>query len=116
MTKENIKLRKCPHLFRCAFAVFNDIDGLTPTDFNKVHKILNTNQYCEYGPCLNLEISDSFWFYQSPDYSTDSFSYFKNYAGNKSKYADLILSLAQSGYIDCLHSWYIPVKVATHSG
>ena len=60
----NISLRKFPFPYRCALAISSDIDNASSLkNFVQFMEFLNTKRQTKYGPGLDLEIGNSFWFF-----------------------------------------------------
>ena len=60
----NVKVRKFPYPYKCAFSISSDIDNATSLEYF-VHfmDFLNTDIQTIYGPGLDLEVGNSFWFF-----------------------------------------------------
>ncbi len=96
------KLRKFPYPYEAAFTILSDRHGIHDTEqFLAFHRFLNTSQGTPHGPGLDLEIGDTFWFYDDEE----KFSYFKGYSQSPSDQASLIKEYLTSGYIDCMHTY-----------
>lgn len=101
-SRNGIKLRRFPYPFQAALSVSNDRHGIQDTnEFLQMHRFLNTSHQTPYGPGLNLDITDSFWFYDQ----LHKFSYFADYSDQPSEQAPYIRELIQCGLIDALHTW-----------
>jgi len=97
-------LRKLPYPYKAAIALANDVDN-TPSlsVFLEMLKFLNTTSPTAFGAGLGLEISSSFWFFNST--RSEQLSYFKNLACIETPFAPACRELWRSGHIDCLHTY-----------
>ena len=96
------RLRKFPYPYSAAFTILSDRHGITDSkEFLAFHRFLNTHKDTPHGPGLDLEIGDTYWFYDDEE----KFSYFKGYSRNLSDQATIIKEFIASGYIDCLHTY-----------
>lgn len=96
------KSRKFPYPYRAALSILNDRhDKQSLDDFLEMHRFLNTDKETRFGPGLNLEIGDSFWFFQKQN----DFSYFHNYTHQPTKTSEVIKAFIKAGYIDVLHAY-----------
>jgi hypothetical protein len=106
MEKENnIIMRKIPFPYYSGLSICNDIDGNSFKDFITIHSFLNTKRDTPLGEGVNLELSDSFWFYSNKNTPDHAFSYFTSDGNSQSKYAPQIRELIKAGYIDVLHTY-----------
>jgi len=95
-------VRIYPYPYRAALTIANDRHGLHDAEeFRALHRFLNTDRETPHGRGLNLEISDSFWFYDN----IGRFSYFQGYTRKPSPQAPLIREFLQAGVIDTLHTY-----------
>ena len=115
---KQVELRKFPYPYKSALAICSDIDQ-TPSieEFITIQRFLNTDLETESGPGLNLDIGNSFWFYNDylehlripgSEYTggiDSGLSLFCGLTDSLNDYALILLSLIKSGYIDCLHSY-----------
>ena len=100
--KKQAQLRNYPYPYRAAFTIASDRHGIDDTDqFLSLHRYLNTTAETPSGPGLDLEIGDTFWFYDD----IGKFSYFQGFTNKPSPQAGLILDFLKSGYIDGLHTY-----------
>ena len=100
----NISLRKFPFPYRCALAISSDIDNASSLkNFVQFMEFLNTKRQTKYGTGLDLEIGNSFWFFNGSESS--QLSYFEGLTNTETKMAPIIRSYLKSGHIDSLHSW-----------
>jgi len=100
-----LRLLPIPYPYLAMLSITNDIDCLNAVDFQELHKYFNTEEETLFGKGLNIEIGNSFWFFQHPLSTNKAFSYFKWLSREKSKESALIIELNHQGYLDCLHSW-----------
>ncbi len=100
----NIKVRKFPYPFKCAFSISSDIDNASSLEYF-VHfmEFLNTDIQTIYGPGLGLEVGNSFWFFNGS--GSNQLSYFEGLTDQKTRLAPIIRLFIESGHIDSLHSW-----------
>jgi hypothetical protein len=89
-----LTLRKFPFPYRCALALSNDAEFMTPRAFWDLHRMLNE---------LGLPITDSVFMY-SVDPSR-SFSYFEGTSTRPSEHAGWLREAMQAGVIDVLHAF-----------
>ena len=62
----NVSIRKFPYPFQCAIAISSDIDNASSLkNFVQFMDFLNTRKQTKYGKGLDLEIGNSFWFFNS---------------------------------------------------
>lgn len=94
MSRDGV-LRPFPFPFRCALAISNDAEFLTPAAFWDLHRLLNTE--------LGLPVTDSVFMY-SVDPSR-SFSYFEGTTSRPSAHAGWLREAMQAGVIDVLHAF-----------
>tara|TARA_X000001036_G_scaffold345916_1_gene325774 strand:- start:745 stop:1974 length:1230 start_codon:yes stop_codon:yes gene_type:complete len=100
----NVSIRKYPYPFQCAIAISSDIDNASSLkNFVQFMDFLNTRKQTKYGKGLDLEIGNSFWFFNSS--GSPQLSYFEGLTFNETKMAPIIRSYIKSGHIDTLHSW-----------
>ena len=60
----NVKVRKFPYPFKCAFSISSDIDNASSLEcFVHFMDFLNSTNQTIYGPGLGLEVGNSFWFF-----------------------------------------------------
>ncbi len=99
-----VELRKYPYPYRAALAVSSDIDETTSREeFLEIQTFLCTPDSTSLGAGLDLEIGNSFWFYDWTGAS--SFTYFEGKTSEPSPDAGLIEDFVRSGYLDALHSY-----------
>lgn len=98
--KKGIALRKFPYPYKAALTLCSDIDGTSFDKFLEIHKFLNTDENCELGTGLDLEVGDSFWFYSDDNTHEHAFSYFQT-----QEHAYKVRKLIDAGYLDVLHSY-----------
>lgn len=122
---EDVSLRRFPYPYRAALAICSDIDGTESLEkFLAIQRFLDTADSTAVGPGVDLEIGNSFWFYnQCEDVrgkgAADSLALnarisgglsfeitlFKGTSDTLNDYAPLLLKLIRSGYLDCLHTY-----------
>jgi len=100
-----LKILDIPYPYKAMLSLTNDIDHCSWNKFQNFHKYFNTNKDTEFGPGLNIEIGNSFWFFQNPSADEHAFSYFNNLNKQKSNNYKDIIDLNRRGYLDCLHTW-----------
>ena len=102
--ENNISLRKFPFPYKSMFSICSDVDhAVSLPAYVEFMRFLNTDQNTVYGRGLNLEVSNSFWFYNSED--DDQLSYFKGLTQNESRFAPFCRDLWQSGHMDTQHGY-----------
>tara|TARA_X000000950_G_scaffold140370_1_gene174208 strand:+ start:884 stop:2113 length:1230 start_codon:yes stop_codon:yes gene_type:complete len=100
----NVKVRKFPYPFKCAFSISSDIDnGSSLESFVQFMDFLNSENQTIYGPGLGLEVGNSFWFFNGS--KSFQLSYFKGLTHKETLLAPIIRTYLQSRHIDTLHSW-----------
>lgn len=122
---DTVTLRKFPHPYKAALAICSDIDGTDSIEkFMAIQKFLNTTEEGAFGRGLELEVGNTFWFYNQqyelhkrrlagesvPDvfFSGEvdfGISIFDGTSDTLTAYAPTILALIRSGYLDCLHTY-----------
>jgi len=86
------------------FAICSDVDhAISLTAYVDFMKFLNTSQDTVYGKGLNLELSNSFWFYNAE--SDDQLSYFQGLTTKETAFAPICRELWKSGHLDTMHSY-----------
>jgi len=86
------------------FAISSDLDhAISLPAYLEFMKYLNTSQDTCYGRGLDLEISNSFWFFNTE--KDNQLSYFQGLSTLESKFAGVCRELWKSGHIDTLHSY-----------
>jgi hypothetical protein len=88
------ELRSFPYPYRCAVALSNDAEFMTPKAFWDLHRLLDG---------LGLPVTDSVFMY-SVD-SRRSFSYFEGTTTEPSRHAGWLREAMQAGVIDVLHAF-----------
>tara|TARA_B100001250_G_scaffold411549_1_gene440481 strand:- start:2258 stop:3487 length:1230 start_codon:yes stop_codon:yes gene_type:complete len=100
----NLGIRKFPFPYKCALSISSDIDNASSSQsFIDFMNFLNSDGVTKYGTGLNLEIGNSFWFFNNSNFK--QLSYFKNLTSEETSFAPTIRSLWRSGHIDTIHSW-----------
>ncbi|HET55213.1 MAG TPA: hypothetical protein ENN33_08340 [Ignavibacteria bacterium] len=94
-----------PYPYKAMLSLTNDIDQCSWSKFQLLHQFFNTDNDTSIGKGINIEIGNSFWFFQNPDADEYAFSYFRNLSQQKSEYYQEIIDLNKRGYLDCLHTW-----------
>lgn len=102
-----VQVRRVPYPYRAMMAIANDVDEATWADFVLLHDFMNTNRDTALGRGLQLEISDSFFFYAtSSPAKAPTFSYFEGCnAGKPAPWAEAMDRLIEAAYLDSLHTW-----------
>ena len=60
----NLKIRKFPYPYKCALSISSDIDNASSLKFFvQFMDFLNSEKQTIYGPGLELEVGNSFWFF-----------------------------------------------------
>jgi hypothetical protein len=86
------------------FALCSDVDHAVSLDaYVEFMRFLNTEKETCYGPGLNLELSNSFWFYNAE--ADDQLSYFEGTSSRETAFAPVCRSLWESGHLDALHTY-----------
>lgn len=99
-----VALRTFPYPFRAMLAISNDIDNSPHIDvFLEMMDYLNSSKQTAFGTGLNLEVGNSFWFYNNTN--TKQLSYFKGTSAKESDFAPHCREFWQSGFIDSLHTY-----------
>ncbi len=97
-----VQLRKLPYPYKAALTIANDLDNMALDDFIEVRKFLNTDMETSMGKGVSLEIGDTFWCYSLLPYEV---TYFKDLSTVRTGYADILLELIKTGYLDCFHAY-----------
>lgn len=98
-TDSPVSLRKFPYPYQAAMAISSDIDNTeTLKEFLEIQKFLSTREITSMGQGIELEIGNSFFFYEPP---TGAISY---YLGGP-QVARTIINFILAGYIDVIHSY-----------
>ncbi|MBU0711647.1 MAG: hypothetical protein ABIJ40_08680 [Bacteroidota bacterium] len=101
----SLKILPIPYPYKAMLSLTNDIDQCSWNKFLDFHQYFNTDKVTEFGPGLNIEVGNSFWFFQNPSADEYAFSYFNNLNHQKSNNYKDIIDLNKRGYLDCLHTW-----------
>ena len=100
----NLKIRKFPYPYKCAFSISSDIDNASSLDcFVQFMDFLNSEKQTIYGPGLGLEVGNSFWFFNGS--KSEQLSYFDGLTNKETSFAPIIRLYLKSKHIDTLHSW-----------
>lgn len=100
----NLKIRKFPYPYKCAFSISSDIDNASSVDFFvQFMDFLNSEKQTIYGPGLGLEVGNSFWFFNGS--KSEQLSYFDGLSDKETSFAPIIRLYLKSKHIDTLHSW-----------
>ena len=100
----NLKIRKFPYPYKCAFSISSDIDNASSLDFFvQFMDFLNSEKQTIYGPGLGLEVGNSFWFFNGS--KSEQLSYFDGLSDKETSFAPIIRLYLKSKHIDTLHSW-----------
>jgi len=93
------KLRRFPYPFKCALSISSDIDNASSLEsFIAVMDYFNSQNETLFGAGLELEVGNSFWFYNNSE--SEQLSYFDGLSENRSPLAPLIEESWKSGHID----------------
>ena len=93
-----------PYPYKSMFAICSDVDhAVSQSAYLDFMRFLNTDHNTVYGKGINLELSNSFWFYNAE--KDGQLSYFKGLSTKESKFAPVCRELWSSGHIDTLHSY-----------
>jgi len=102
---DNIEILLNPYPFQAMLSITNDIDNCSWDLFNELHAYFNTSAPTQFGKGLNIEVGNSFWFFQNPQSGEKAFSYFEDLSSKRTKYAERIRELNKRKFLDCLHTW-----------
>ena len=85
-------------------AISSDLDNTSSLKvYLEMMKFFNTKSTTSFGRGLDLEIGNSFWFFNNSNFS--QLSYYKNLTCKKAPFAYLCSDLLESGHIDVLHTY-----------
>ena len=102
--QESVSLRNFPYPYRAGLALCSDIDQTDSVEeFLAIQKFLCTDQFTPWGEGLNLEIGNSFWFYDFSGLS--NFTIFDTAGNHNYLAAEVIEDFIRAGYIDVLHTY-----------
>ncbi|MFH1501608.1 MAG: hypothetical protein ABIG03_01045 [Candidatus Eisenbacteria bacterium] len=103
-TGSAVAIRDLPYPYRAALTITGDLDDLrTARDFVEVVRFLGGTGETPLGTGLGLELSHSFWFY---DTCGDSeFTVFREGGPELTAHAGLIADLVASGHVDTMHTY-----------
>jgi hypothetical protein len=101
---QEIELRKFPYPYKAALTLCSDLDS-TPSlpIYLEMMDYLNGGSETRFGRGLNLEIGNSFWFFNGTP--SRQLSYFRNSGPVETDFAPHCRELWQSGHIDVLHTY-----------
>ena len=100
----NPKIRKFPYPYKCALSISSDIDNASSLKFFvQFMDFLNSEKQTIYGPGLELEVGNSFWFFNGS--KSAQLSYFEGLTDKETTLAPIIRLYIKSKHIDTLHSW-----------
>jgi len=88
----DLEILKNPYPYQAMLSITNDIDNCSWDLFNELHTYLNTDLDTKFGRGLNIEVGNSFWFFQNPQSGEKAFSYFQDLSLKKTKYASVKLT------------------------
>ncbi len=93
-----MQLRHMPYPYRAMLAICSDLDE-TPNRsvYWEIMRFLNTTEETAMGSGVGLEVANSIYFDMPPN----QFSYWNTDDAGR----EMVRTLIQSGYIDCLHSY-----------
>jgi len=104
MKSQNIIIRKIPYPYRAALSICSDVDNTPSLNiYLDIMDYLNGNFETPLGKGLNLEVGNSFWFFNMT--SSPQLSYFKGDSINETDFAPYCRNLLISGHIDTLHTY-----------
>ncbi len=97
-SNSEIQLRQYPYPYRAMLAICSDLDE-TPDwhTYWEIMRFLNTTETTAMGPGVGLEVGNSIYF----DMPREQFAYWNTSDEGR----EMIRSLIQSCYVDCLHSY-----------
>tara|TARA_B100001964_G_C14244870_1_gene606880 strand:+ start:1837 stop:3057 length:1221 start_codon:yes stop_codon:yes gene_type:complete len=99
-----IELRTFPYPYKAMLAISNDIDNSPDLNvFLEIMDYLNSSKQTVFGNGLNLEVGNSFWFYNNT--GTEQLSYFKGTSTAETNFAPHCREFWQSGFIDSIHTY-----------
>ncbi len=99
-----IELRAFPYPYKAMLAISNDIDNSPDLRvFLEMMDYLNSSKQTAFGNGLDLEVGNSFWFYNNT--GTEQLSYFKGTSTAESNFAPHCREFWQSGFIDSIHTY-----------
>lgn len=98
------QIRPLPFPYRGAISISNDIEYFSLEFFEELNAFLNTDKNTKLGRGLNLEFTQSLFFYS---HSEDSLSYFAGSRadGKKNQYSERLDEYLREGWIDTNHSF-----------
>ena len=101
---QNVSLRKFPYPYKAMFAICSDLDhAVSLPAYLDFMQFLNTSRETVYGTGINLELSNSFWFYNAEN--DDQLSYFQGLSTKETAFAPVCRDLWKSGHLDTMHSY-----------
>jgi hypothetical protein len=101
LLKENISLRGLPYPYKAGLAISNDIEGISSIqEFLAIQKYLCSSENTPWGKGLNLEVGNSFSFYDFVHNS--SFTIFDTLGIVREDAAKVIIDFNRAGYIEGL--------------
>jgi len=108
-----VTLRKYPYPYMGMLAINSDIDRCTLSEFEEIHRFLNTKEQTSIGEGLGLDIADSFWFYNKqhgwvdelPAGFGDTMCYCQGTDINTYKDKEKIIKYLYCGWIDTMHTY-----------
>jgi glycosyltransferase involved in cell wall biosynthesis len=101
----SIQLLPWPHPYRAGLTIANDCEYYQWRDFCRIHRWLNNAQETEYGPGLNLPVSDSLWFYSERPEQLGMSYFGGSKAASASALSPYMTELLRMGLLDTLHSY-----------
>ena len=85
----NPKIRKFPYPYKCALSISSDIDNASSLKFFvQFMDFLNSEKQTIYGPGLELEVGNSFWFFNGS--KSAQLSYFEGLTDKETTLAPII--------------------------
>lgn len=104
MNQDLIAIRKFPFPYQAALAISSDVDN-TPSIkiYLDMMNYLNGAAETPFGCGLNLEVGNSFWFFNHTN--SKQICYFENDSNRETPFAPYCRALINSGHIDTLHTY-----------
>ncbi len=97
-------LRKFPYPYQAMLAISSDVDNTPALDnYLELMKFFNTAADTRYGRGIDLEVGNSFWFFNTTD--RYQLSYYNGTSDTATEFAAYCRRLIESGHIDTIHSY-----------
>lgn len=88
----------------CALSISSDIDNASSVEsFSAIMDYFNGTKETPFGMGLDLEVGNSFWFFNNSERT--QLSYFDGLNRKRTELAPIIQQLWKSNHIDTIHSW-----------